>query len=182
MAGSLGVAFVALFPIVNPIGGAPVFYSLTSGEVHERRREARDAWAALTTATRRVEELEHGADSERARLDELARLVEDSEGLVAGEEDALREACDGWESAVVLHGQRADIDGVAFFGLGAGVPVTPWDWSFDLTEEEAGQMLAGWRMILPDQLPEQAEAEVFQVVQPVAQVRIGGSQHACAGV
>jgi len=40
MAGSLGVAFVALFPIVNPIGGAPVFYSLTGGEGHERRREA----------------------------------------------------------------------------------------------------------------------------------------------
>jgi small neutral amino acid transporter SnatA (MarC family) len=40
MAGSLGVAFVALFPIVNPIGGAPVFYSLTTGEGHERRREA----------------------------------------------------------------------------------------------------------------------------------------------
>jgi uncharacterized protein len=58
-------------------------------------------------------------------------------------EDALREACEGWESAVVLHGQPADIDGVAFFGLGAGVPVTPWDWSFDLTEEDAAQMLAG---------------------------------------
>src|SRR5262245_264729 len=40
MAGSLGVAFAALFPIVNPIGGAPVFYSLTGGEGHERRREA----------------------------------------------------------------------------------------------------------------------------------------------
>jgi len=40
MAGSLGVAFVALFPIVNPIGGAPVFYSLTGGEGHKRRREA----------------------------------------------------------------------------------------------------------------------------------------------
>ena len=29
-----------------------------------------------------------------------------------------------------------------FFGLGAGVPVTPWDWSFDLTEEEAEAKLA----------------------------------------
>ena len=29
------------------------------------------------------------------------------------------------------------IDGVEFFGLGAGIPVTPWDWSFDLDEEEA---------------------------------------------
>jgi uncharacterized protein len=58
-------------------------------------------------------------------------------------EGALREACDGWESAIVLHGEGAEIDGVPFFGLGAGVPVTPWDWSFDLTEEEAAAKLAG---------------------------------------
>jgi len=57
-------------------------------------------------------------------------------------EGALREACDGWESAIVLHGQGTEIDGIGFFGLGAGVPVTPWDWSFDLTEEEAAQRLA----------------------------------------
>jgi len=57
-------------------------------------------------------------------------------------EDALREACDGWESAIVLHGESTAIDGVEFFGLGAGVPVTPWDWSFDLTEEEAADKLA----------------------------------------
>jgi len=57
-------------------------------------------------------------------------------------EDALREACDGWESAIVLHGESTAIDGVEFFGLGAGVPVTPWDWSFDLTEEEAEDKLA----------------------------------------
>jgi multiple antibiotic resistance protein len=37
---SLGIAFAALFPIVNPIGGAPVFYSLTAGPGHSRRREA----------------------------------------------------------------------------------------------------------------------------------------------
>src|SRR5215207_5542401 len=50
--------------------------------------------------------------------------------------------CDGWESAIVLHGQGTEIDGIGFFGLGAGGPVTPWDWSFDLTEEEAAQRLA----------------------------------------
>jgi Icc-related predicted phosphoesterase len=48
-------------------------------------------------------------------------------------EEALRDACDGWDSAVVLHGEEAEVEGVSFFGLGAGVPVTPWDWSFDLT-------------------------------------------------
>jgi Icc-related predicted phosphoesterase len=57
-------------------------------------------------------------------------------------DDALREACEGWENAIVLHGQGAEIDGTSFFGLGAGVPVTPWDWSFDLTEDEAARMLA----------------------------------------
>jgi uncharacterized protein len=56
-------------------------------------------------------------------------------------EDALRAACDGWEAAHVLHGEGTDIDGVSFFGLGAGVPTTPWDWSFDLTDEEAATKL-----------------------------------------
>jgi uncharacterized protein len=57
-------------------------------------------------------------------------------------EDALRAACAGWAAARVLHGEGAEIDGVPFFGLGGGVPVTPWDWSFDLTEEEAADRLA----------------------------------------
>lgn len=77
---------------------------------------------------------------------EALRRIEVPTVLVPGNnetEDALREACQGWDSAIVLHGRGAEIDGVAFFGLGAGVPVTPWDWSFDLTEEEAAQMLAG---------------------------------------
>jgi Icc-related predicted phosphoesterase len=56
-------------------------------------------------------------------------------------DDALREAVEGWEDAVVLHGEEVEIDGMTFFGLGAGVPVTPWDWSFDLTEEEAARKL-----------------------------------------
>ncbi|MGH2963447.1 MAG: metallophosphoesterase family protein [Solirubrobacterales bacterium] len=56
---------------------------------------------------------------------------------------ALREACAGWAAATVLHGDTAEIDGVSFFGLGAGVPVTPWEWSFDLDEGAAERMLAG---------------------------------------
>jgi Icc-related predicted phosphoesterase len=56
-------------------------------------------------------------------------------------EEALREACANWSRAVVLHGEGTEIDGVTFFGLGAGVPVTPWDWSFDLAEEAAAELL-----------------------------------------
>jgi DNA repair protein RecN (Recombination protein N) len=55
-----------------------------------RRADARDTWRALAAARRRVEDLEHGADAEQARLDELAALVEDTEGLEPGEEEALR--------------------------------------------------------------------------------------------
>jgi len=58
-------------------------------------------------------------------------------------EDALRAACAGWDGATVLHGQDTEIDGQRFFGLGAGIPVTPWDWSFDLDEEQAEERLAG---------------------------------------
>lgn len=58
-------------------------------------------------------------------------------------EDALRAACDGWDAATVLHGQGAEIDGQRFFGLGAGIPITPWGWSFDLDEEQAEERLAG---------------------------------------
>lgn len=57
-------------------------------------------------------------------------------------EAALRTACAGWEAATVLHGESAEIAGVELFGLGAGIPTTPWDWSFDLTEDEAGARLA----------------------------------------
>jgi Icc-related predicted phosphoesterase len=57
-------------------------------------------------------------------------------------EEALRAASAGWIAANVLHGGGATIEGAEFFGLGAGVPVTPWDWSFDLDEETAAEMLA----------------------------------------
>ena len=55
-------------------------------------------------------------------------------------DEALRAACGEW--ATVLHGGSTELEGVTFFGLGAGVPTTPWDWSFDLTEEEAEVRLA----------------------------------------
>src|SRR4051794_35069469 len=56
--------------------------------------------------------------------------------------EALREAAAGWKPATVLHGEAAEIEGTVFFGLGAGIPVTPWDWSFDLDETAATAMIA----------------------------------------
>jgi Icc-related predicted phosphoesterase len=57
-------------------------------------------------------------------------------------ESALREAAASWSAATVLHGAGTTIDGVEFYGLGAGIPETPWDWSFDLDDEAATEMLA----------------------------------------
>ncbi len=45
--------------------------------------------------------------------------------------------------ARVLHGGGIEIDGLRLFGLGYGVPVTPFgDWSCDLSEAQAESMLA----------------------------------------
>jgi len=55
--------------------------------------------------------------------------------------DALREAATAWPAATVLHGERAEIEGRTFFGLGAGIPITPWDWSFDLSDDQAAAAL-----------------------------------------
>jgi Icc-related predicted phosphoesterase len=76
-------------------------------------------------------------------LDALV-AIETPTVLVPGNNEtdsALRDACAGWDAATVLHGEEVEIRGVRFFGLGAGVPITPWDWSFDLNEEDAARML-----------------------------------------
>ncbi len=54
--------------------------------------------------------------------------------------DELRAAAP--DGVWVLHGEGAEIDGLKIFGLGYGVPVTPFgSWSCDLSEEQAGAML-----------------------------------------
>jgi uncharacterized protein len=67
-------------------------------------------------------------------------------------EDALRAASARWRTASVIHHNWASIlDGMSgdepsslsLWGLGGGIPTTPWDWSFDLSEEEATERLDG---------------------------------------
>ena len=55
--------------------------------------------------------------------------------------DELHEAAHA--GTTVLHGTGTEIDGIRIFGLGYGVPTTPFgDWSCDLTETEAAAHLA----------------------------------------
>lgn len=58
-------------------------------------------------------------------------------------EDELEDACADWSSAHVLHGDGCVIDGLDFYGIGGGVPITPFGaWSYDLSEGEAEALLA----------------------------------------
>jgi len=58
--------------------------------------------------------------------------------------EALRAAAAVWATATVLHGDGCEINGQAFWGVGGGIPVTPFgSWSFDFREDQAEELLAG---------------------------------------
>ena len=81
---------------------------------------------------------------------EILRRVEKPVVLVPGNGESdveLREACAGWPSAHVLHGEVVPLAGVPFYGIGGGIPVTPFgEWSFAQTDDEAEVMLQGCPM------------------------------------
>jgi Icc-related predicted phosphoesterase len=128
-------------------GSLPPVRLLAFSDIHRDLDQAR----RLAARSREVDAVVGAGDfaSMHSGLEELIGelvAIETPTVLVPGNnetEAALREACGGWGAAHVLHGEGVEIDGVSFFGLGAGVPVTPWDWSFDLTEEEAAEKLGG---------------------------------------
>lgn len=67
--------------------------------------------------------------------------------LVPGNAESAEECADAARDltprASVLHGGGAEVAGVKIFGLGYAVPTTPFgDWSCDLTEDQAAEMLA----------------------------------------
>jgi Icc-related predicted phosphoesterase len=56
--------------------------------------------------------------------------------------EELLQACRSWKSARVLHGRRVTIAEIPFFGIGGGIPITPFgSWSYDFTEDEAHDLL-----------------------------------------
>ncbi len=57
--------------------------------------------------------------------------------------EELQQACANWEAAHVLHGSGVTLQGVPFYGIGGGIPVTPFGaWSWDFTEQQATALLA----------------------------------------
>ncbi len=58
-------------------------------------------------------------------------------------QEELENVCQNWEQAIVLHGNGIELSGMKFYGVGGGIPVTPFgDWSYDFTEQEAAQLLS----------------------------------------
>jgi Icc-related predicted phosphoesterase len=111
-----------------------------------------DAARHLVQRARAADMLVGAGDFGNARRDvrlclEVLRHAGKPTVLVAGNNESteeLAEACQGWPQAQVLHGSAVTLAGVEFFGLGGGVPVTPFGpWSYDLTEEQAAELLAG---------------------------------------
>ena len=66
--------------------------------------------------------------------------------LVAGNNESTDElvaACRGWDGCHVLHESAAVVGGVTFYGVGGGIPVTPFGaWSYDFDEAQAAALLA----------------------------------------
>ena len=65
--------------------------------------------------------------------------------LVPGNSESkeeLLQACQSWKNACVLHGTRVTIAETTFFGIGGGIPITPFgSWSYDFYEDEAYDLL-----------------------------------------
>lgn len=119
---------------------------LAFSDLHHSARQAREIVAASVAA-----DLVIGAGDFCNMRQDLAAAMGLLDGigapmvLVPGNAESAEEliaaAPDG---AHVLHGSGVGIGGLTLFGLGYGVPVTPFGaWSCDLNEAEAGDMLAG---------------------------------------
>jgi Icc-related predicted phosphoesterase len=65
--------------------------------------------------------------------------------LVPGNHESdveLRDACRGLPHFQVLHGRSTEVLGVRLFGIGGGIPTTPFgSWSVDLSEQDAQRLL-----------------------------------------
>ena len=65
--------------------------------------------------------------------------------LVPGNSESTEElldVCRSWKRSHVLHGSQVTIGETSFFGIGGGIPITPFgSWSYDFSEEEAYDLL-----------------------------------------
>jgi uncharacterized protein len=108
------------------------------------------AAARLVELTRRADVAVGAGDFANGRTGvstciDILRAIQIPTVLVPGNNeshDELVAACAGWSSARVLHGAGVVIEGVAYFGIGGGIPITPFgSWSYDFSETDAERLL-----------------------------------------
>jgi uncharacterized protein len=131
---------------------------------------------------------------------DILRAADRPAVLVAGNNESteeLADACRDWPLAHVLHGSAATLAGVTFYGIGGGIPVTPFGaWSYDFTEEEAAALLADCpaRCVLISHSPPKGVVDVSSRGRSLGSVAVGdavvrlkpllvvcGHIHGCAG-
>lgn len=76
---------------------------------------------------------------------DILRAVQRPLVLVAGNNETTEElqaACQSWAAAHVLHGTKVTINNLVFYGIGGGIPITPFGaWSYDFSDEDATRLL-----------------------------------------
>ena len=165
-----------------------------------------DATAARSLVKRAasVDVLVGAGDFGKVRRDvgvcfDVLRDIDKPAVLVAGNNESteeLVEACKSWPQAHVLHGSGVAIGGIQFFGIGGGIPVTPFGaWSYDFTEEQAQELLQNCpaRCVLVSHSPPKgavdraggqslgsvAVRDAVERLQPL--LAVCGHIHSCAG-
>ncbi len=118
---------------------------LAFSDLHHARARAADLVAASAEADLVIGagdycNMRHDLEGAMALLDGIsAPLV-----LVPGNAESVEELRAAAPRATILHGQAHEVDGLRLFGMGYGVPPTPFgEWSCDLDEDAAAAMLAG---------------------------------------
>jgi Icc-related predicted phosphoesterase len=133
------------------------------------------------------------------RCIDVLRAIERPTILVAGNNettDELREACRHWTAAHILQGTSVTLQGQTFYGVGGGIPVTPFGaWSYDFSEEQAADLLADCpeNCVLVVHSPPQGAVDLNEgrhlgsssIRRTIEQVQprlvVCGHIHACAG-
>ena len=117
------------------------FSDLHLGGVHAARLVEESGEVDLVLAAGDFCNARHGLNSAMEMLADLKAPVVAVPGNCESFEELQSAAPEGW---YVLHGSGVEVGGISVFGLGYGVPVTPFgSWSCDLDEAQAAALLDG---------------------------------------
>ncbi len=120
--------------------------------------------------------------------------------LVPGNNESREElsnTCENYTNARVLHGEGVRFGEIEFWGIGGGVPITPFGaWSYDFSEEQAQKLLQDCRpnAVLISHSPPHGALDITSrgqnlgslavretIEQKTPRLVVCGHIHACAG-